>query len=193
MKTHTSVCPQNTLTHILTRTHTQTAPCALLLAHKQKLQLPQVSLQGRALFGRFPPTPPPTPATHPWGFPDRSPTPTPSLPLFLPCPAVEVPGRGGSCAPEPQLSFFHSQWGREGTPAGPGVTSRTQPRGRAAKRVVVCTRSTLSPRPLVDAGPRRAPDAERSEAGARVGGRPKGRGRRPVQARRREPLGRGRG
>lgn len=80
------------------------------------------------------------------------------------------------------------------------MTSRGQPQGRRQSCWVrwILTEtpeSTLSLRPLADAGPRRAPDANGREAGgrARVGGRPKGRGRRPVQARRREPPGRGRG
>lgn len=55
---------------------------------------------------------------------------------------------------------------------GGGFTSRGQPHrawgGNPGGEQVVP--STLSPRPLADAGPRRAPDVQKSEAGAR--GRP---------------------
>lgn len=52
---------------------------------------------------------------------------------------------------------------------GPGVTSRGQPHGERRSSWVSedSPSSTLLPRPLADAGPRRAPDAKRSEAGAR--------------------------
>lgn len=56
---------------------------------------------------------------------------------------------------------------------GDGRTSRGQPHRRVGGGNPGCKQvvpSTLSPRPLADASPRRAPDAEKSEAGAR--GRP---------------------
>lgn len=182
------------LTHTHT-THAHTVTWARLPAHKHKLPLSPVSLHGRLCLVNSAPTHPPPGIARPHPHPQA-----PAYPSF-PVQPSGVPGKEASPrsrCPERQLS----------SPSSLLRSGERGDTGRAGADV-----EGTAPRPVVAKPPgcrpalpvahyRRAPwrtlvpDGLRTPGGvrrARVGGRPKGRGRRPVQARRREPPGRGRG
>ena len=175
-RTPGSVHSQNTLTHILTLSLICNVP---LSAHTQPLVhsfQPTPQAQTAAASG---PSPwwgsvwSAHPPTHPWDFPDHSPSPTPVSPFSFPVQPSGVPGRGGVSAgslPRTTAFLLPLRMGQRGDAGGDrGDVEGTAPQ-RAAKRLSswqFVPEAHWSPRPLADAGPRRAPDAERSEAGAR--------------------------